>query len=307
MKPALASLALAILLSTAACGSKQTAAPSSAKQEVPTFRYAPRIGSQFRHVMTRERGVAIVGTPLRQLEQWKITWWVTLSEENGATLMHADLKGLEFAVNGAQVLVGNEVLATNAFVEILIDSFGRVIDVRRTETLTEAIVSVARPEAAAAVRGSFDPQMLRYHFASLVEERTHDIVGRPAHDGATWEIEADPAYPGVTTRKLEVKGSEPCGPVTCLIVERRTHVAPQIVWEAARSEVSSYVQSQGGDPAQLELQGANVELSDVLFVEPDTLQFHGAVFSQNATITVATPSGPLTVLTELRRTSSYEF
>ncbi len=300
-------LVVPLLLALPACAPKGGDAKAPAAAEAGTFRYAPRIGSKFRHVMTRVQEVTIVGTPLRQVEEWKLTWDVALSAEQDAVLMHATLAALELSVNGAVVLRGDEVTARQAFVEVLLDSTGRVIDVRRTQTLTDAIVSVARPEAAEVVRASFNPEGLRYHFANLVAERSADLLGRPATVGSSWEIDAAPDAPGAATRTLRVTAAEACGAFSCVKVARETRVAPEIVWESAKWNVTSYVASQGGDPALVKLENADIELVDEMVVEPGTLQFHGATFKQSATITVQTPSGQLTVKSSLERASTYEF
>jgi len=300
-------LVLSLLFVLPGCASKGGEAKSAEAATAGTFTFAPRIGSKFRHVMTRAQELAIVGTPLRQVEEWKLTWDVELSAEQDAVLMRATLVTLGLSVNGATVLAGDEVTSKQAFVEILMDSTGHVIDVRRTQTLTDAIVSVARPEAAEVVRGIFHPEALRYHFAVLAAERTADLVGHPAAVGSSWEIDAAADAPGAATRTLRVTAEEKCATFTCVKVARETRIAPEIVWESAKAQVADYVSSQGGDPAAVKLEKADVELVDEMLVEPATLQFHSASFDQAATITVGAPSGQLTVKSSLKRTSSYEF
>ena len=309
MKTALI-LIVPLLLVLPGCASKGEGAKSAdaAADAAPsTFKYAPRIGSKFRHVMSRVQELTIVGTPLRQIEEWKLTWDVELSTEQNATLMTGRLAALELSVNGAVVLRGDEVAAQKAFVEILLDSAGQVIDVRRTQTITDAVVSVARPEAAEVVRAAFHPEALRYHFAALVAERTADLSGRSAAVGASWQIDAAPEAPGAATRTLRVTAEEPCAPFACVRVARETKIAPEIVWESAKVQVEEYVKSQGGDPALVKLDKAEVALTDEMIVEPATLQFHGATFDQSATITVQGPSGQLTVKSSLKRGSTYQF
>jgi len=305
VKTALVLLA-AFLVLTPACGPKG-GAKDPASAEAGNFRFAPRIGSKFRHIQTRAQEMSIVGTPLHQIEEWKLTWDVELSSEQDAILLRATMHALELAVNGAPVLRGDEVTAKQAFVEVLLDSTGGVIDVRRTQTLTDAIVSVARPEAADAVRAIFDPEALRYHFAGLVAERTLDLSGRPSAVGSSWQVDAAPDAPGAATRTLRVTAAEPCGAFSCVRVARETRIAPEIVWDAAKADVAEYVTSQGGDATAVNLEKADVELVDEMLVEPATLQFHGASFSQVATISVQTPKGPLTVKSSLKRASTYEY
>jgi hypothetical protein len=295
-----------LLLATSACGPKDGAKAPEAGQAT-SFQFAPRIGSKFRHVMTRAEELAIVGTPFRQLEEWTITWDVSLTAENNATLMRGELAALELKVNGVQVLKGDEVASKKAFVEILLDSSGTVIDVRRTDTITDAIVSAANPESASVVRAIFDPEALRYHFAGLVSERTADLTGHPANSGASWQIEADPNAPGLATRTLRVGDAEPCGAFSCVKVARETRIAPEVVWAAAKHDVEEYVKSQGGDVTKVTLAKADVQLTDEMLVEPATMQFHGASFLQATTLTVDAPAGQLTVKSSLKRGSSYKF
>jgi hypothetical protein len=305
VKTALVLLA-SLLVLTPACGPKGDAKSAEAA-EAGTFRFAPRIGSKFRHVMSRTQELSIVGTPLRQVEEWKLTWDMELSAEQDAVLLRATMVTLELAVNGAPVLRGDEVTSKQAFVEVLLDSTGGVIDVRRTQTLTDAIVNVARPEAAEAVRAAFHPEALRYHFAVLVAERTLDLSGRPSAVGSSWQVDAAPDAPGAATRTLRVTAEEACGAFTCVRVARETRIAPEIVWDAAKADVAAYVTSQGGDATAVNLEKADVELVDEMLVEPATLQFHGASFSQSATIMVQSPKGQLTVKSSLKRASTYTF
>jgi hypothetical protein len=295
-----------LLLATSACGPKEAAKAPEASQTA-AFQYAPRLGSKFRHVMTRAVELAVVGTPFRQLEEWAITWDVSLSAENNATLMRGELAGLELKVNGVQILRGDEVTPKKAFVEILLDSSGKVIDVRRADTITDAIVSVSRPESADVVRAAFNPEALRYHFAGLVSERTEGLMGRPANAGASWQIEAEPNAPGMATRTLRVGDVEPCGAFSCVKVARETRIAPEIVWAAAKHDVEEYVKSQGGDPTKVTLAKADIQLTDEMVVEPATMQFHGASFLEATTLTVDAPTGQLTVKSSLKRGSTYQF
>src|SRR5688572_30496059 len=110
VKTALVLLA-SLLVLTPACGPKGDAksADAPAAAEAGTFRFAPRLGSKFRHVMSRTQELSIVGTPLRQIEEWKLTWDVELSAEQDAVLMRATMVTLELALNGAAVLRGDEV------------------------------------------------------------------------------------------------------------------------------------------------------------------------------------------------------
>jgi hypothetical protein len=306
VKKAALALVVPLLFLLPACASKGGDAKTAAA-ESDTFKFSPRLGSKFRHVMTRAQELTIVGTPLRQMEEWKLTWDIELSAEQDAVLMRATMASLALSVNGAEVLRGDEVTSKQAFVEILVDSSGKVIDVRRTQTLTDAIVSVARPEAAEVVRAVFHPEALRYHFAGLVAERLADLTGRPAKVGSSWQIDAAPDAPGAATRTLRVTAAEACGAFNCVKVASETKIAPEVVWESAKAQVANYVSSRGGDPAAVQLGNAEVELVDEVLVEPATLQFHGATFSQAATITVQAPEGQLTVKSSLKRTSTYEF
>jgi hypothetical protein len=299
--------AIPLLVATASCSPQGGEAKAPEASQAPGFQYAPRLGTTFRHVMTRAEELAVVGTPFRQLEEWTITWDVSLSAENNATLMRGNLAGLELKLNGVQILRGDEVAPKKAFVEILLDSSAKVIDVRRTETITDAIVSASNPESASVVRAIFDPEALRYHFADLVSERTADLVGHPANPGASWQIEADPNAAGVATRTVSVVDAEPCGAFSCVKVARETRIAPEVVWAAAQHDVGEYVKSQGGDPTKVTLAKADVELTDEMVVEPATMQFHGASFFQATTLTVDTPAGQLTVKSSLKRGSSYKF
>lgn len=272
----------------------------------PLFTYAPQVGRRFRHRMKRYEQLAIIGAPMRQSEEWIADWDVEIRQESNRYIQYAKLVGLEIKVNEANLLRGNELAGLDATLEIYTDKDANVAEIRGTESLTRALVSLATPEAQEAVAAMFSPERLKALFFQRVDERVRDLVGRPAVVGESWMSNAG-AEGVVLTKQLRVEAQEPCGAASCLRIKRDYEIDKLGVWAMARERVAAWVQAQGGDPSELALKAAQAKLEDVLLVDPSTMEFHHATFDHKAAITVASAERMLQVEHQLRRESEYRY
>lgn len=191
--------------------------------------------------------------------------------------------------------------------ELLFDKKGHVVDIRHTETLTEVLSAVVPAEKRAAVGQFFSPQNLKMLFLHRANERTRDLIGRPSSEGLVWKGEFTEQGSGHIIKEIRVTGTEDCGKSQCVDVERTLSPSPDLVWATARAKVDEYVSAQGGDPQSVKLTAADVKLKDTFLVEPSRMQFHHAEFDQQASLTVSTGQGDLSVRFSTRRESHYKY
>jgi len=287
-----------------ACGAPESD-PKAAEQKNPgAFMYAPALDRPYRETNRRYEEMSIPGSPMREAEQWTLEWQVVITRETNLLKRTLRLVGLKINVNGVELLRGDEVKPSMATVDVLTDKDSNVVDVRGADQLSAAIVAVGDEKARPALARIFSPERLKALAVVRSQELHQDFVGRPTPVGSQW-IATDAN--GSTTRKIKVVGEEPCGQKRCLHVTREYDVNGQAVFAEIASRVAAYVQSQGGDPSKVALAGMNLKLEDSLLIDPATMEYHGARFSQDATLRVAGPNGELPVAFKVRREVDYKY
>ncbi len=300
------SIALA-LLALNCTNSPEAASPQNQPYDPGIFTFAPQEGREYLHTMHRRDELRIVGTPMNAVEEWNATFHVTIARESNLYVLQAELVELTIHRNGATMLQGDEIKDLGARLDIAVDPQGKVVDIRRTETITKALGKIVPPEAQGAIQQMFSPQNLTMLFVARANERTFDLVGRSARVGEKWEGVGATQGSGQVTRTLEVKKIEPCGKEQCVRVEREITIDPQLVWQGARQKVDNYLKSQGREHGEFELLEANVDLKDKMFVNPHSLEFHGATFSQKSHLSVEGPQGKIQVEMSTLRESTYVY
>lgn len=302
-------LALLLALNAVACAPDKPAesAGENAVFEPGVFSFNPEVGASFKHVMTRLEQVEIIGSPLQRSEKWRTTWQVSIAQEVDLFVYQATLEALEIHIDGKALLKGAEVTGQGGKMELLFDKKGHMVDIRHTETLTEVLSAVVPPDKREAVGQFFSPQNLKLLFLHRANERSRDLLGRPASEGVIWKGDLVEQGSGHVIKELRVTGTENCGKSKCVNVVRTLSPSPDLVWAAARSKVKEYVIAQGGDAQSVELTNAEVQLKDTFLVDPHRMQFHHAEFDQQATLSVATAQGDLSVKFTTHRESLYEY
>ncbi|HXS17997.1 MAG TPA: hypothetical protein VN764_12455 [Polyangiaceae bacterium] len=306
-------VALGGLLSLSCAGSSKPAATPEDQAEARTaaekhFTFAPVAGTKYAHVMRRLDEVTFEGHPVRFAEEWEITWHVEIKPETNLFVFRNTLAGLKLAVNGAAVLQGSEVAGSQAYFDLAFDGEGNVVDVRNTQSLTDAISAVVRPENKGLVTQMFSAENLRFLFFVRAQERGRELVGQNAAVGSTWsyQFEASPGVEAAET-KLTVKEAVPCGAAHCVKVVRETKLNDNMVWMGAAARVEQFVADRGADPKSIVLKSAEVRLVDELVLVPERMEFHGATFDQDARLSVTNGAEELSVRFRTTRSSEYKY
>jgi hypothetical protein len=286
---------------SSACSDPKTAANANPG----TFTYAPALDRPSHDTMHRIEEVSIPGTPIRDAEEWTLDFDVVTKKEGDLFKRSLKLVGLKISVNGAELLKGDEVKATNATVDILTDKDSKVMDVRGADQLSGAIVALGAPESQPVLRKVFSPDRMKLLAAVRSMELHEDFVGRPAKVGSQWTAK-DPD--GGAPRQIRVVSEAPCGAQsTCLHVVRQYELDKDAIYAEVSELVASYVKEQGGDPAAVKVSGMDVKLEDSLLIEPGTMDYYGAKFDQLATIRVTGPKGELPVSVKVQRQTEVRF
>jgi len=294
--------ALSGVLLAGACA--EPSGTAKTPENTGAFVYAPALNVPYRETMQRYEEVSIPGTPMRDAERWTLDWQVVSSQETNNFKRSLKLVGLKFNVNGVDELRGDEIKAQAPVIDVLTDKDANVVDVRGTEQLSAAIVALATPQAQPILKRIFSPERLKALVVVRSIEQHADFVGRPSQVGSQWTAAGANAS---GTKQIRVVSEAPCGKSHCVQVERSYDIDKQAVFDEVSERVAAYVQSQGGDPKQVQLSGVDVKLQDSLLIDPTTMDYHGARFDQDATIHVAGPKGELPVAFKLHRQSDYQY
>src|SRR6187399_1898788 len=278
------------VLFLAACASGEPAANSADKAASGAFVYAPALNKPYHETMTRYEEVSIPGSPMRDAQKWTLDFDVTTTQEANLFKRSHRLVGLKINVNGAEQLKGDEVKADMATVDVLTDKDSNVIDVRGADQLSDAIAHLGAPETQAILKRIFSPQRLKALIIVRNMEQHADFVGRPSTPGSQWQVTEPDS--GVVTQ-VRVAGEVPCDGSKCVQVTRTYELDRQMVFAEVSERIAAFVQSQGGDPSKVQLTGMDVKLEDSLVIDPSSMDYHGARFSQDATLHVTGPNGEL--------------
>jgi hypothetical protein len=291
----------ALLLSCAEPG-VEAKSPGQVKPE--SFVYAPALDQPHQELMTRSEEMSLPGSPLRNSEVWKLNWKVVTHQETNLYRRTLQLVSLKLAINGADLLLGNEVQKSNVNLEVLTDKDSNVVDVRGAERFSDAIVALGSPEAQPILRRIFTPARLKALAVERSQELHSDFVGRPAKVGSSW-MANDASVGG--TRQISVLAETPCGKSTCLQVKREYDIDRKALYADITQRVGAYVQSQGGDPSKVAVTGMDLKLEDSLVIDPASMDYHAAQFVEDATIRVTGPNGELSVAFKQQRQTEYRY
>jgi hypothetical protein len=304
MKSFQQALVIGVMGFSAACAGSGSDAKSAAGAGSGAFTYAPTLNAPYHETMQRYEEMSIPGTPIRDAERWTLDWDVVNGQEKDLYKRTLKLVGLKLNVNGVDQLRGDEIKPSSVTVDVLTDKDSNVVDVRGTDQMSAAIVSLGTPDAQPVLKRIFSPERLKALVVLRSIEQHADFVGHPAAVGSTWTT---PDSEGTGTTQIKVVSESPCGSAKCVSVERTYSVDKSSVFAEVQGRVADYVQSQGGDPTQIKLVGLDVKLQDSLVIDPMTMDYHGAHFGQDATLHVAGPKGELPVALKIERQSDYKY
>jgi hypothetical protein len=287
-----------------ACGAPSTDPKTAEEGKPSSFTYAPTLDRPYRETNRRYEEMTIPGSPMRESEEWTLEWQAVVTRETNLFKRSLRLTGLKISINGAPQLRGDEVKPAMATVDVLTDKDSNVVDVRGADQLSAAIVALGDERARPALERIFSPARLKALAMVRSQELHQDLIGRPTPVGSQWMAQGSS---GATTRQVSVVREEACGASRCLRVMRKYDVDGQVLFGEVSARVAAYVQSQGGDPTKVALAGMDVKLEDSLLVDPTTMEYYDARFSQEANLKVAGPNGELPVSFKVRREVDYQY
>jgi hypothetical protein len=295
-------VALITALSSIACGGEQQP-PAKAAEDASNFVFAPREGQVFQHEMKHLEEFAVPEKNFREAQEWRILWEVRVEKQRDNYLYHRRLVELALSVNDRAELMGNEVTEKRAEIVQVMGPYGRVLDVTGTETLTEAIASLAPPELQGAVAEQFSPTNLRELLLERAVDTFEDLVEKPARVGASWQARKTSGL--LQPTQVRVDSALPCGATECRKVVRSYDIDQQKLGDLARRRVARFVADQQWDPNALQVVDTEVKAEDHFVVEPTTCHFHDALLTEQGRFVLQGPTGSRAEVLLTSRDSSH--
>lgn len=276
---------------TSGACSKKAAAPPPESPELTsaaaaqTFRFAPPDGTRFTRHDRRRQERAIVGAPLRAVDEEELQWKVAIDRKGDRYHVKQDLVRLSFKRDGEVLAEGKVKEGISA--ELVIDRDGNLMEVKGLEKTSARLRELAAPGMEAVVGQIFTPQYLTDVVANRYRLLFGEIIGRPAAPGSSWTV-TNPPGSFVASRKVTVERYESCGSATCAHARVDFDVNPRVMADTAVALVKASVQASGGDPAKVNVRSAKYGVSGAMLIEPATMLSHGASLAETGAVTVAT-------------------
>jgi hypothetical protein len=287
----------AVLGATSAACSKE---PAQAPPEPPaltsaatqTFRFAPPDGTQFVRHDRRRHEHAIVGEPLRRIEEEELRWNVAISRKGDQYRVKQDLTHVAFKRDGKVLAEGKVKEGISA--ELVIDRDGNLMEVKGLDKTAARLRELAAPGMEAAVEQTLTPQYLEAVVANRYRMLFGETIGRQATPGSSWTVTNAPGS-FVASRKVTVERQEACGAATCARLRVDFKIDPRVVADTAAALVKSKVHDAGGDPSKVTVRSTSYGMSGAMLVEPATMLSHGTSLAEVGNVTVASGTEELTV------------
>ena len=287
--------------SSLAC-SKDEPAPASAASvgQTQIFRFAPPNGTEFTRADRRTQEIAIVGAPLRRIDNEELTWHIRVDRAGEEYHVKQDLVYISLARNGQTLAAGKVPEGISA--TLLIDKEGNLKGIKGLEQTAEILRSLVTP-------GKEKEQVItRDSLANVIAARYKilfgDTIGRPATPGSSWTIGTTPGS-FIVSRTVTVTGHESCGGATCARLQVEFKLDPRVLADTAVSMVKSSVKEAGEDSSKVNVRGATYGMSGWMLVEPETMLSHGASLTEGGTVTMASPEKVVTV--EIKGTTEISY
>jgi hypothetical protein len=257
-----------------------------------TFRFAPPDGIEFIREDHRKDEIAIVGAPLRRVDEEALRWKVGIKRKGEQYRVRQDLVHVTLKRDGKSLVDSKVEKGISA--ELIIDHDGNLIDVKGLEKTAARLRELAAPGSEAAVAQTLTPEYLSDVVANRYRILYGETIGRQASPGSSWTV-TNPPGSFVASRKVKVERYEQCGAATCARMRVDFKVDQRVMTDAAVDVVRSYVLSSGGDPSNVRVKSASYGMSGAMLNEPSTMLSHGASFAEVGTVNVAGPSNDIAV------------
>ncbi len=244
----------------------------------------PPDGTEFVRTDRRSEEVAVVGSPLRQIETDELRWRTQVGREENGYRVTQDLVYLSYTRDGETLLQGEVPKGISA--TLLIDPRGELTGVTGLERTAETLRSLVAPGHEAVAEKVFTEQSLSDIVASRYRILFGETIGRPSAPGSSWKL-TSPSGTFVESRTVTVTGHEPCGEAMCARLQVAFELDPKVVSDTAVSIVQSSLAGTGEGASQATVKSANYRMSGWMLLEPATMLSHGAALTEGGTVTVA--------------------
>lgn len=288
----------AVLGATSGACSKEPSQPPAESPALTSaatpmmFRFAPPDGTQFTRTDRRKDEFAIVGAPLRRVDEEELQWKVAMKRKGDQTHVKQDLVHVTIKRDGKVLAEGKVEEGISA--ELVLDRDGNLMEVKGLDKTAARLRELASPGMEQQVEQTFTPQYLSDLVANRYRVLFGETIGRSAAPGSSWTV-TNPPGSFVASRKVTVDRHEQCGNATCAHLRVDFKVDPRVMSETAIALVKTRVQEGGGDPSKVKVKSASYGMSGSMLTEPATMLSHGASLAKVGTVTVATAAQEMTV------------
>jgi len=288
--------------------SKTEPSPESAASvdRSQVFRFAPPDGMEYTRTDRRTEEVAIVGAPVRRVDNEELRWRIRMGREGDGYRVKQDLVYLSLGRDGQTLAQGK--LPEGISATLLIDNRGNLTRVEGLEKTAEIFRALVSPGREAEAEQLITTQTLSDLVASRYKIMFGDTIGRPSAPGSSWTI-TNPPGSLVSSRTVTVTGHEACGTATCARLQVDFKLDPKVVTNAGVSMVKSSVSAAGEDASKVAVKSANYDMRGWMLVEPATMLSHGASLTEGGTVTVtdAEKGGEVTIQIKGATELSYSY
>jgi hypothetical protein len=262
------------------------ASPASVAQG-QKFRFAPPDGMTYVRTDKRRREVALVGAPLRRVDEEELTWNIRVEHKGDQYHITQELVHISDQRDGRILADGKPPRGIAA--ELVIDHDGNLLDVKGLDKTSEVLSSIVAPGKEAEAARILTPDFLSDIVASRYKMLFGDTIGHDAAPGSSWTINNPPGA-FVASRTVTVTRQEPCDGSTCARLQVDFRLDPREVADAAADMIKFRVAAGGGDTSKVTVKHADYEMRGAMLVEPATMLPHGATLNEGGTALLGDPT-----------------
>lgn len=290
--------ALGIVVAVSGCKEASSAKFNGAE----TFTFQPKENLAYTRKVRWVRELSIEGSPLRRQDELLLTWRGNLVLPGGGTyLLDEQLEDLSVKLNGAEIARAPKSWDSRIHLKANLDKTGKAVRLEGTDEAAKAILELVPAEARGrgaqeAIRASLEDLA-----ATRIDERTADLVGRPAKLGETWTV-AIPDAPDLK-REYTVVAAERCVFGECARVDSTIQIDPKLVAASVQEVINELLGTDEGAKIVAVKEATFTEKSS-LVVDPRTLAHVGAKDSSEGDFTFAGKARALKVI--LKNTKEVE-
>ena len=290
---------VAVCIGVGGCsmGEESLGARGAAEMQGDSFTFAPPDGTRGVRTERRRYEIALVGTPLRDLEEDELTWSVAAHRAGDNTTIDQELTHVTLKHDG-ETLIDRDIDPGAVKAQLIVDRAGNLVDVRGLEGASKTLRSlVAGGPGGASTREAgrdLSTEDLEGLVAERYDETVGDVIGHPNKVGSSWTTQGEPGSP-VVSRTVSVQSVEPCGGATCARLHATYKLDPHSLVTLAGEVVRDYAKWAGQSPAKMSVQAAMYSMEGALLTEPATMVNHHASLDASGKVLFAGPKRPMEI------------